>query len=60
MIDHDLDYYLKVFAVTTMSKRELERHLHDVGLSRQMAKIIASRCGKKFVEMEPSYGTSRN
>ena len=43
MIDqYDLDYYLKVFAVTTMGKRELERHLHDVGLSRQMAKIIAS------------------
>lgn len=51
MIDQgDLDYYLKVFRNTTMTKRELERHLHGVGLSIKMSKIIASKCGKKVVE----------
>lgn len=48
MIDKDdLDYYLKVFKDTTMTKRELERKLLDSGITRQMSKIIASKCGKK-------------
>lgn len=51
MIDKDdLDYYLKVFRDTTMTKRELEHNLRDAGLTRQMSKIIASKCGKKHVE----------
>jgi hypothetical protein len=48
MIDKDdLEYYLKVFRDTTMTKRELEHNLRDAGLTRQMAKIISSKCGKK-------------
>lgn len=49
MIDQgDLDYYLKVFRNTSMTKRELERSLRAAGLSRQMSKIIAAKCGRPF------------
>lgn len=53
MIDVE-GYWFKVFQNTTMSKRELERHLRGVGLSRKFAKVVASKCGRP-VAVESTY-----
>jgi hypothetical protein len=53
MIDqNDLDYWVGALQHTTMTKRELERYLRDAGLTRQMSKIIASKCGRKYAESD--------
>ena len=49
MIDqNDLDYYTAVLRNVTMTRKELEHNLRDVGLSRNQARMVAANCRKSL------------
>ena len=42
----DLDTLAVLYRDSTLTKRELERHLRAGGLSQREAKIVVSKCGR--------------
>ncbi len=54
MIDqNDMDFWIGTLKNTTMTRREIEHNLRDVGLSRNQARMVASKCRKSGVDLVP-------